>query len=72
MSLTNAITIQFNGKSIEVPEAASISQLLQLASVRASVVAVELNEEIVPAALHDSTLLRSGDLVEAVTLVGGG
>ena len=64
--------ILFNGKSIEVPEGTSISELLRIAEVRASVVAVEVNQEIVPRPLHENTQLQSGDVVEAVTLVGGG
>ena len=35
-------------------------------------IAVEINELIVPKADYDSCVLRDGDTVEIVTLVGGG
>jgi sulfur carrier protein len=35
-------------------------------------VAVELNLDVVPRAKHAETLLRDGDRLEIVTLVGGG
>ena len=35
-------------------------------------VAVELNLEVVPRAQHGATVLREGDKLEVVTLVGGG
>jgi thiamine biosynthesis protein ThiS len=33
---------------------------------------VELNLEIVPRERHDHTIVSEGDIIEAVTLVGGG
>ena len=35
-------------------------------------VAIEVNEELVPRRLYESTPLGEGDRVEIVTLVGGG
>jgi sulfur carrier protein len=35
-------------------------------------VAVERNREVVPRALHESTVLSPGDRLEVVTFVGGG
>lgn len=66
------IDITFNGQSMQVPVDCSISQLLELAQIRSKLVAVEVNMEIVPKSLHESHLVKSGDAIEAVTLVGGG
>ena len=35
-------------------------------------IAVERNEEIVPKAMYEDTLLEDGDTVEVVSFVGGG
>lgn len=35
-------------------------------------VAVELNSEILPKELYESTILKNGDRVEIVSFVGGG
>jgi sulfur carrier protein len=63
--------IQLNGQPYEVPAPLTVAQLLeQLDKIRS--VAVEVNEEVVPRARHAETVLRDGDRVELVTLVGGG
>ncbi|MCC7334873.1 MAG: sulfur carrier protein ThiS [Pirellulaceae bacterium] len=66
------LTIEFNGQSFDVPPGTTIEQLLALAEIRSRLVAVEVNREIVPRALHASQCVAAGDTVEAVTLVGGG
>jgi sulfur carrier protein len=66
------ITIQFNGQSIELPTDTSIEQMLAVVQMRSQLVAVEVNLEVVPREQHATYLLHGGDVVEAVTLVGGG
>jgi len=56
----------------EVAAGASIKNLLGELGVTQPHVAVELNLEVVPRAEHESTMLREGDRLEVVTLVGGG
>lgn len=68
----NNLTIEFNGQSFDVPPGTTIEQLLQMAEIRSRLVAVEVNREIVPRALHASQCVVAGDTIEAVTLVGGG
>lgn len=68
----DSLTIEFNGQSFEVPLGTTIEQLLLLAEIRSRLVAVEVNQEIVPRARHASQLVAAGDTIEAVTLVGGG
>lgn len=55
-----------------MPDAATISDLLDRLAVRRDAIAVEVNREIVPRARHASQPLREGDAVEVVTFVGGG
>ena len=68
----STIQIQFNGKLMDVPPGASIADLLDSAEMRSKLVAVERNLEIVPREMHAETIVAPGDVIEAVTLVGGG
>ncbi len=66
------ITISLNGKSVDVPEGASVAHLLIQNGYGDRRVAVECNGEIVPRSLHDSRLVQSGDRFEIVQAIGGG
>ena len=64
--------IEVNGQSRSVPDGTTIELLLRAMEVRQPHVAVEVNLEVVPRARHAETVLRNGDRLEVVTLVGGG
>jgi sulfur carrier protein len=64
--------IQVNGHDREIAEGSTIAKLLGDLGVRQPHVAVEVNLEVVPRAEHGEMVLREGDRVEVVTLVGGG
>lgn len=66
------ISIEFNGKTIELQDGSTIADLLQQAKVESRFCAVELNLEIVSKDQYSSQSLATGDQVEVVTLVGGG
>jgi sulfur carrier protein len=66
------MTIQVNGQPREIDAGASIAKLLGDLDLTQPYVAVELNLEVVPRARHGATVLRDGDRLEIVTLVGGG
>jgi sulfur carrier protein len=66
------MTIQLNGQPREVAAGSTVAALLRELQVPQPHVAVELNLEVVPRAQHGDTLLREGDRLEVVTLVGGG
>ncbi|HVT27513.1 MAG TPA: sulfur carrier protein ThiS [Lacipirellulaceae bacterium] len=66
------MNIQVNGKDREIPAGRTIAELLRQLGVTQPHVAVEINLEVVPRAEHDETVLKEGDRVEVVTLVGGG
>ena len=70
--MSASISIQFNGKTVEVPKDSTVTELLRIAEIRSKLVAVEINQEIVPHEKHPEHIVQAGDVVEAVTLVGGG
>ncbi len=64
--------IQVNGQDREVAADTTVFALLGELGVTQPHVAVEINLELVPRAVHRDTVLSEGDRVEVVTLVGGG
>ena len=66
------ISVQFNGQTIDVHEGTTIVQLLRVAEIRSDLVAVEVNMEVLPKEKHGEYVVAEGDVIEAVTLVGGG
>ncbi|MFQ5737267.1 MAG: sulfur carrier protein ThiS [Thermodesulfobacteriota bacterium] len=64
--------IKINGETREIEEGATLDLLLDLFGIKRQGIAVELNREIVPKRLHTQTVLREGDTVEVVRMVGGG
>lgn len=63
--------IKVNGENFPVDEIRLIDFLKEHGYTQGRI-AVECNEEIVPKAMHESFILHSGDVVEIVSLVGGG
>ncbi|MFP6677105.1 MAG: sulfur carrier protein ThiS [Pirellulaceae bacterium] len=63
--------IQINDTPTQVPDGTTVAQLLAQLNKQQHV-AVELNMEVVPRREHGDVVLRPGDQVELVTLVGGG
>jgi thiazole synthase len=66
------VIITLNGERREVPAPLTVAGLLRHLGVRPEVVAVERNSELVTRARHDETAVDPGDVLEVVTLVGGG
>jgi sulfur carrier protein len=66
------MTIQVNGECRNMAPGSTVAELLAALEVKQPHVAVELNLEVVPRAQHAQTVLRDGDRLEVVTLVGGG
>ena len=64
--------ISINGESRDVPADATVAVLLDHLGLNVRHVAVEVNLELVPRARHAEHVLRQGDKLEIVTLVGGG
>ncbi len=61
-----------NGKTVQVDNAATVSQLLEQLGFAGKRVAVEKNGEIVPKSQHSTTPINADDKIEVVVAVGGG
>jgi thiazole synthase/sulfur carrier protein len=70
--MTPPIAIEVNGETRQVPDGASVADLLALLGLAAPKVAVERNLEIVPRSAWASTRLAPGDRLEVVHFIGGG
>lgn len=69
---TTTIAIELNGRRREVRDGLSVAELVAELDLRPGMVAVEVNGALVARDRRDSTILRAGDLVEMVTIMGGG
>ena len=72
MNPSSNITICVNGESFAIQNGACISDLLKELKIGHPAVAVEINEKIRPRSDFDSVQFKDGDVVEVVSLVGGG
>ncbi len=70
--MSEPVKIVVNGETRQIGAACRVSDLLDELGLTARPVAVEVNRELVPRAEHADCLLKSGDQLEIVTLVGGG
>ncbi len=64
--------VQINGQWQQFERAPTVAELLEVRGLPAKRVAVELNRNIVPRRLHGETRLDDNDVIEIVSLVGGG
>jgi sulfur carrier protein len=64
--------VTVNDQPTDLPETATIADLLTQLALPGTRVAVEVNRQLVRRLQHAETRLREGDTVEVVTLVGGG
>jgi sulfur carrier protein len=66
------VRIVVNGETREVANVTTVADLLAELDLNVRHVAVEVNRQLVPRARHAERVLREGDELEIVTLVGGG
>ncbi len=64
--------ITINNDEAEFSDPLTVRQLLDSLGLAGQYVAVERNRAIVPHRTFDDTVLADGDVLEVVTLVGGG
>jgi sulfur carrier protein len=64
--------VTVNDQPTDLPDSATIADLLTHLALPGTRVAVEVNRQLVRRVQHGETRLREGDTVEVVTLVGGG
>lgn len=65
------MTLTVNGKPYEVPDGATVTELIARHNLTPDRVAIELNRRLLRSEKYD-TVLKPGDEVEIVTFVGGG
>jgi len=61
-----------NGKIQDVPESTTLRQLIEHLGLGKALCAAEVNKKAVRRSEQETTVLRPGDVIEVVTLVGGG
>lgn len=66
------IRLEVNGKQLEFTQELMGAELLDALSIPRATVVAELNGKIVPRAEFLECILADGDVLELVTLVGGG
>jgi sulfur carrier protein len=66
------VRIVVNGQERDVPAGTTVAGLVRLVGVAGQACAAEVNRALVPRREQDGRELREGDVVELVTLVGGG
>jgi len=64
--------ITVNGKKRELPKEASVALLLEELQLNHQPCAVEINKELIPHQTHSEQGIKDGDVIEIVTIVGGG
>ncbi len=64
--------VTINGQPTEFASPANVAEMLIKLALPTRQVAVEVNKRLIRRADHESTQLRDGDVIEVVTLVGGG
>ena len=63
--------ISVNGTKRVLAEGITAWQLLQQLKLKGPL-ALEVNRQLCPKRQHDQTILKEGDILEIVTIVGGG
>lgn len=66
------IEITINERPRSVVKGITLAQLLVELEIQSPAIAVEINQQLRPRNQFDNTTLEAGDVVEIVTLVGGG
>ncbi|HYE61032.1 MAG TPA: sulfur carrier protein ThiS [Phycisphaerales bacterium] len=66
------MNVVVNGERREVPEGTTVRALVEMVAPKGAASAAEVNKELVPRRAQEGTVLKEGDVVEVVTLVGGG
>ncbi len=66
------MTITVNGQPLQVDPRETVAALLARLNLAGGPCAVEVNKALVPKSQHSQRQLAEGDMIEVVTLVGGG
>jgi sulfur carrier protein len=72
MANSGVVEIQVNGEPYPAATGSSALDVVAALGLAGRPLAVEVNEEVVPRARLAGCMLKAGDRLEIVTLVGGG
>ena len=61
-----------NGDVVDLPAGASVRKLIERLGLERAACAAEVNKRLVPRREQETRVLEEGDVVELVSLVGGG
>lgn len=64
--------VKVNGEYKEITEGTTLEALLDGFGVKRQGIAVDVNREIIPKGAYASTVLKDGDVIEIIRMVGGG
>ena len=64
--------MRVNGETLMMQEPCTLLQFLEKRNCVLDRVAVELNGDIVPKVLYESTTITNNDIIEIVSFIGGG
>ena len=67
-----AVQVQVNGARRTFPQGTSLSQVLVRLGIRADMVAVAINHQVVPRSVHADRVITAGDAIEVIRAMGGG
>lgn len=66
------LQITVNGNLTELPAPITVAEYLKEHNYNPALIAVELNEQILPKSDYAATILTDADVLEIVSFVGGG
>ena len=66
------MNVHVNGTDRDVKAGTTVRALVEEMGMGAQAVAAEVNKQLVPRRKQEATVLKEGDVVELVSLVGGG
>lgn len=70
--LTKYISIQLNGRPFNCSANLPLSELLLYLNIKMDSIIIEYNSEIIQDSLFNKIMLKHGDNIELLTVVGGG
>ncbi|MFN7181916.1 MAG: sulfur carrier protein ThiS [Planctomycetota bacterium] len=64
--------VSVNGKKREFPENLTVENLVEILKLDKDLIAIEINGDIIRKANYKEHILKEGDEIEILTLIGGG
>ncbi len=72
MAVNLTINIQLNGKEHSIKSETSVAELIENLNLNKNAIAVECNMEIVARGTYHDYIIKNGDKIEIIELIGGG